>query len=291
VAFIQKKNFYQVIIFNETTFMKIIIACLFVVVCNIHLHAQQAIVPEAKHKFIVIAHRGDHVNVPENTLAAYKNAIKNGVDYVEIDLRTTKDSVLVIMHDATVDGMTNGKGKISDLTYADVRKLKVIDRRKDSMKTYAVPRFEEVLQTCGNKINIYLDFKDASVQQSYSLIKKYGIEKQVIVYINSPLQYAEWRRMVPSMPVMLSLPDSVKDGSALKIFLAKYPLELLDGDYSNYTKEMVNTATAAGKVVWPDIQSADENRNWDKALELGFKGLQTDHPKALIEYLQKKGLR
>ena len=116
-------------------------------------------------------------NVPENTIAAYKNAIKNGVDYVEIDLRTTKDSVLVIMHDATVDRMTNGKGKISDLTYAEVRKLKVIDKRKDSTKTYLVPNFEEVLQTCRNKINIYLDFKDASVQQSYNLIKKYGMAK------------------------------------------------------------------------------------------------------------------
>jgi glycerophosphoryl diester phosphodiesterase len=271
--------------------MKKNITCLFLIICNAQIYAQRAMVPKAKHKFIVIAHRGDHVEVPENTLAAYENAIKNGVDYVEIDLRTTKDSALVIIHDATVDRMTNGKGKISNLTYDEVRKLKVIDKRKDSMKIYAVPTFKEVLQTCRNKINIYLDFKDASVQQSFDLIKKYGMEKQVIVYINSPLQYEEWRRLVPSMPVMLSLPDSVKNANALKTFLAKDPLELLDGDYSDYTKEIVNTATVAGKVVWPDIQSQDEDRNWDKALELGFNGLQTDHPKALIEYLEKKGLR
>src|SRR5665213_2047848 len=271
--------------------MKRNIACLFLIICNIQIYAQRAILPEAKHRFIVIAHRGDHVEVPENTLAAYENAIKNGVDYVEIDLRTTKDSILVIMHDATVNRMTNGKGKISDLTYAEMRKLEVIDKRKDSTKTYPVPNFEEVLQTCRNKICIYLDFKDASVQQSYNLIKKYGMEKQVIVYINAPFQYEEWRKLVPSMPVMLSLPDSVKNANALKTFLAKYPLELLDGDYSDYTKEIVKTATAAGKVVWPDIQSPDEYRNWNKALELGFIGLQTDHPKALIEYLKKKGLR
>jgi glycerophosphoryl diester phosphodiesterase len=118
--------------------MKKNITCLFLIICNVQIYAQQAMVPEAKHKFIVIAHRGDHVNVPENTLAAYENAIKNRVDYVEIDLRTTKDSVLVIMHDATVDRMTNGKGKISDLTYAELRKLKIIDKRKDSTKTYLV---------------------------------------------------------------------------------------------------------------------------------------------------------
>jgi glycerophosphoryl diester phosphodiesterase len=271
--------------------MKGNITWLFLIICNIQIYAQRAMVPEAKHKFIVIAHRGDHVEVPENTLAAYEYAIKNGVDFVEIDLRTTKDSMLVIMHDDTVDRMTNGKGKISDLTYAEVRKLKVIDKRKHSMKTYTVPSFEEVLQTCRNKIYIYLDFKDASVKQSYNLIKKYGMEKQVIVYINAPFQYYEWRKLVPSMPVMLSLPDSIKSANELKIFLAKYPLELLDGDYSDYTTNLVKTAAVEGKVVWPDIQSPAEDQNWNKALELGFKGLQTDHPKALIEYLEKKWLR
>ena len=53
-------------------------------------NAQKVSLPLARHKFIVIAHRGDHVLVPENTLAAYENGIKNGVDFVEIDLRTTK---------------------------------------------------------------------------------------------------------------------------------------------------------------------------------------------------------
>lgn len=271
--------------------MKRNIACLFLMIGSVRMNGQTAVLPEPRHKFIVIAHRGDHVEVPENTIAAFENGIKNGVDYVEIDLRTTKDSMLVIMHDATVDRMTNGKGKISDLTYAEVRQLKIIDKRKDSTKTYTVPSFEEVLQTCRNKIYIYLDFKDASVQQSYNMIKKYGMEKQVIVYINSPFQYQEWRRLVPSMPVMLSLPDNIRNADALKTFLAKYPLELLDGDYSDYTEEIVKAAVAAGKTAWPDIQSQNEDRNWDKALELGFKGLQTDHPKALIEYLKKKGLR
>jgi len=270
--------------------MKKIFALLILFACTSGISAQKAALPESKHKFIVIAHRGDHVEVPENTISAYENGINHEVDYVEIDLRTTKDSVLVIMHDATVDRMTNGKGKISDLNYADIKKLSIIDR-KDSTKSYSVPTFEEVLKTCKDKIHIYLDFKSANVQQSYDMIKKYGMEKQVIVYINSALQYEEWRKLIPSMPIMLSLPDSVKNADQLKTFMAKYPLELFDGAYSGYTSEMIKVATAAGKAVWPDIQSADEDRNWDRAIELGFKGLQTDHPKALIQYLKKRGLR
>src|ERR1700729_4020868 len=81
--------------------MKNLIALLFLFVSAAKMNAQTAPLPESKHKFIVIAHRGDHVDVPENTIAAFENGIKNDVDYVEIDLRTSKDSVLVIMHDAT----------------------------------------------------------------------------------------------------------------------------------------------------------------------------------------------
>lgn len=256
-------------------------------------HAQHGVpaLPAKKHKFIVVAHRGDHVNVPENTLAAYTSAIKNGVDFVEIDLRTTKDSALVIMHDATVDRMTNGKGKVSDLTLAEIKQLKVWDKAKADTTTYAVPTFEEVLKACKHKIHIYLDFKNASVQQSYNMIKQYGMEREVIVYINAPNQYTDWKRIAPNMPLMVSLPGTIKTVDALNSFIAKTQVALLDGDYSDYNKDVLDAAAAAGIAAWPDIQSPNEQLNWDAAISLGFKGLQTDHPAALIEYLKKKGLR
>ncbi len=283
------KLWFQLI--DRTTNMKKIIATAFVFLFATRMDAQNVTIPESKHHFIVIAHRGDHVDVPENTIASFEQGIKHGVDYVEIDLRTTKDSVLVIMHDATVDRMTNGRGSLSDLTLKEIKELQVIDKKKDSRKEYQIPTFEEVLKTCRNRIHIYLDFKNASVEQCYKMIKQYGMEHQVIVYINSPFQYQEWRRLVPSMPVMLSLPGDVKNEDELKAFLDKYPLELLDGDYSDYTAGMVTYANKEGKKVWPDIQSPNEAANWGKAVGTGFMGLQTDHPKELIDYLKEKGLR
>jgi glycerophosphoryl diester phosphodiesterase len=272
--------------------MQIILFCIVLLLSCQQAGAQlPAQLPPGKHSFIVIAHRGNHTFVPENTMAAFKEAIKNGVDYVEIDLRTTKDSVLVIMHDATVDRMTNGKGKINELTYAALRQLKITGNTKDSNKVYTVPAFEEVLSACKNRIYIYLDFKDASVEQVYKMIRKYEMENQLIVYINTPIQYTEWKRVAPGVPLMLSLPGNIKTGEEVRNYLEKLPVSLLDGDYSNYTAGMVAAAESAGVQVWPDIQSAGEAINWDKALKTGFKGLQTDHPEALIAYLKKKGLR
>ncbi|RWY52600.1 glycerophosphodiester phosphodiesterase family protein [Mucilaginibacter gilvus] len=247
-------------------------------------------VPAAKHKFIVIAHRGDHVIYPENSLEAYREAIKNEADYIEIDLRTTKDSQLVSMHDGTVNRMANGKGTVSSFTLDELKQLKL--KGKDSTQTYRIPTFAEILKLAKNKINIYLDFKAADPTAAYKMIKAYGMEKQVLVYINSQAQFTGWLKEAPKMPLMLSLPDSVKSVSGMQKFLDAYQPDLLDGDYSQYTPALLAYAASMKLPVWPDIQSAGEGpADWDKALQKGLTGLQTDHPAALVKYLKDKGLR
>ena len=126
---------------------------------------------------MVIAHRGNHVKVPENTVASVNEAILCGADYVEVDLRTTKDGRLVISHDASVDRMTNGKGKVRDLPFEAIEKLKV---GADSNAAYRIPAFEDVLHACKGRINIYLDFKDADPAAAYRQIKAAHMEKQVV---------------------------------------------------------------------------------------------------------------
>ncbi|TFF38570.1 glycerophosphodiester phosphodiesterase family protein [Mucilaginibacter psychrotolerans] len=247
-------------------------------------------VPQSKHNFIVIAHRGDHVIYPENTLEAYREAIKNEADYIEIDLRTTKDSQLVSMHDATVNRMTNGKGAVNSFTLAELQQLKL--KGGDSVNTYHVPTFVEILKLAKNKINIYLDFKAADPAVAYQMIQQYHMEKQVLVYINSAKQLTGWRKVAPKMPLMLSLPDSVTTVDGMKTFIDKYRPDLLDGDYGQYNPDMLAFAATRDIPVWPDIQSATEGTaDWSKAVKTGFKGLQTDHPAALAAFLKQQKLR
>lgn len=256
------------------------------------LEAQPAPLPAGSHQTVVIAHRGDHTQAPENTLLAYTNAIRNGVDYVEIDLRTTKDGQLVIMHDATINRMTNGTGTVQEHTLAALRTLVVADKNHPEWPTATVPTFAEVLQTCRKKTRIYLDFKAADVGQTLAELKLYQMEKSVIVYINAPEQFKDWRALAPEIPLMVSLPDSIKTPEALSRFLETYGPDILDGDHSDYTAAMVAAAKAKGVAVWPDIQSAGEGpQDWGPALQKGFSGLQTDHPKLLVQYLKKNGKR
>lgn len=249
-------------------------------------------VPKARHKYIVVAHRGDHTVYPENTLEGYASTIKDGADYIEIDLRTTSDGQLVSMHDASVNRMTESKGLIKDLTLQQVEELKVRVKSKPDTATYRIPLFEQILKLCRDKIYIYIDFKEADATATLNLLKKYHMEKHVLVYINKASQITDWRKTDPTMPLMLSMPDSVKDAGAMKKFIDAYHPDVLDGNYNTYTTSMLEFAASLNLPVWPDAQGPLEGPQvWDKAVALGLKGLQTDNPPVLIKYLEGKGLR
>ncbi|MGG9961827.1 glycerophosphodiester phosphodiesterase family protein [Ferruginibacter sp. SUN106] len=254
--------------------------------------AQNITLPVCKNRFIVIAHRGDHTNAAENTLTAYQNAIDAGADFVEIDLRTTKDSQLVIMHNSTINYMTEAKGNVSDYMFDSLRKIPVHDPQHPEWGKYTIPTFKEVLQLCKGKINIYLDFKNASVKSAYHEIVNAGMERNVIVYINEVHQFAEWRNIAPAMPLMISLPSQIKTKHEMYALLDSLQIDILDGNFDEYNIATVLAAKEKNIPIWADIQSKDENaERWDRALVLGLAGLQTDHPAALIGYLKLKGMR
>ena len=123
-------------------------------------------------KVHVIAHRGAHKTVPENSLASLEKAIELGVDYVEIDVRRTKDGALVIMHDAGVNRMTNGKGKIEDLTLEEIRKLDIVRGKTQAVTGQKIPTFEEILQRAKGHMKIYVDHKKAPPAEVLALIEK-----------------------------------------------------------------------------------------------------------------------
>lgn len=264
-----------------------------VLICTIqNIYGQQAAIPKSSNALVVIAHRGNHINAPENTIAAYSNAISAGADYVEIDLRTSKDSQLVIMHDASVNRMTNGAGKVNGLTWAELQQLKVSDKNHPEWAAQTIPLFSEVLQLCKGKINIYLDFKDADVKATYDALAAAGMQHSVIVYINAAHQFKEWKTIAPQIPVMVSLPDTIKSAAQLSSFLNQYDISILDGSFNEYSLEMIKAATDKNIPVWPDIQSVNEGPEiWERAIGMGFTGLQTDHPEALILFLKNKKLR
>jgi glycerophosphoryl diester phosphodiesterase len=114
----------------------------------------------------VIAHRGGRAGTPENTLSAVRHAIEVGVDGLEFDIQRTRDGVLVVMHDETVDRTTNGTGRVVDLTLAQLRAL-------DAGRGEKVPTLDEVLDLARSaSIRLFPEIKSAHLYP--------GIEAEVL---------------------------------------------------------------------------------------------------------------
>jgi glycerophosphoryl diester phosphodiesterase len=245
--------------------------------------------PALKHPVAVIGHRGGRALAPENTLAAFRNAIRLGVDYVEIDVRATRDGHLVIMHDQTVDRTTNGTGAVRDLDFATIRSLDAGSKFDPKYAGEKVPTLDEVLELCRGKINIYLDHKEAPTDQVLAAVKKHHMEKHVVVY-NGPDGCREWKQLDSNIPVMPSLPNPYRREGGIAEFEKTLPAEVLDGNQVEWTKELVDEAHAAGVKVYVDALGPNDNPDgFRKALAMGVDGIQTDHPDQLIQTLKESG--
>lgn len=132
---------------------------------------------------IVAAHRGIPSLAPENTMAGYRLAYEMGADLIETDLQITKDGQLVVMHDSTVDRTTNGTGKVSDLTFEEVRQLDAGITFSPEFAGEKVPSFREFLQEFkGKDVILLVEMKAAGIaDQVMKEIEEEGMSDQVVV--------------------------------------------------------------------------------------------------------------
>ncbi|MGV3508227.1 MAG: glycerophosphodiester phosphodiesterase family protein [Sphingobacteriaceae bacterium] len=130
---------------------------------------------------LVFAHRGGaSKGYPENCIATFEHTLKTITPYFEIDPRLTKDSVIVVLHDATLDRTTTGTGKLSDYTWEEVKKLKLKDP-EGNVTSYGVPTLEEVLKWGKGKALLMLDRKDVPLPMLADKIKQLKAESHVMV--------------------------------------------------------------------------------------------------------------
>lgn len=122
---------------------------------------QKIQVSQQKRKVSLVAHRGAASAAPENTLAAIRKALDSPADYVEIDLHQTIDGELVLMHDASVNRTTNGKGAIADLTLAQIKDLDAGFWFDSTFQNERVPTLEEVLKLVKGKKKLLIEIKKA----------------------------------------------------------------------------------------------------------------------------------
>jgi glycerophosphoryl diester phosphodiesterase len=240
-------------------------------------------------KIVVIAHRGAHREAPENTLASLEQAIEIGCDFVELDVRRTKDGALVIMHDSSVNRMTNGKGRIADLTLAEIRKFEVKSRHGAKWAGLKVPTFDEMLERAKGHMKIYVDHKQAPPAEVLAAINRHGMRHDVVVYNGDVKTLREYKRLAPDVWIMPGHPKSI---AAIEALAHDLKPETLDGSIDEWTQPQVEAAHRNGVQVWVDNRSQLDNEPGIKqAVELGVDAIQTDDPATVLRALKAMGLR
>lgn len=162
--------------------------------------------PEQLHEFfryqkdapiIISGHRGGMVKgFPENSIATFENTLHFTPAFYEIDPRLTKDSVIVLMHDATLDRTTTGTGKLAKYNWHEVKRLKLKDKH-GNVTPYGVPTLEEVIEWARGKTILNLDIKDVPLEMTADLIKELKAEAFVMFTVHSPEQMLFYLEQIP----------------------------------------------------------------------------------------------
>lgn len=255
----------------------------------------------------IVAHRGDWRNHPENSIPAFKSCIDMGIDMIEIDVQRTKDGKLILMHDRTVDRCTNGKGKIEDMTYDEIQKLRLRPQHNASATRNHIPTLEEVLVLCKGKILINIDKGYDYFQQVYELLEKTGTTDQVIIKSGYSLDKVKKENgsvldKVIYMPIV-NLNDKNAERS-LDEFISIHPvaIECCIGKFDANVNRLLQKIHDAGIKIWINsiwaslcdghdddraVELGEPDQSWGWILERGGSVIQTDRPQPLLQYLKK----
>ncbi len=265
--------------------------------------------PKAK-RVLVVSHRGDWRNAPENSIPAMLNCVKMGVDMVELDLHKTKDGHLVLMHDKKVDRTTNGKGEVKNLTLAEIKSLR-LRNGMGRVTTVQVPTMEEVFAALKGKVLINVDKGYDYFDEVYATAQRLGMLDQIVIKCGGRLEKIQKEKgdVISKsifMPIVKLDVDSAEQ--VLDEFLAIHPvaIECCFKQVTPNVERLLKKVDAAGvkvwlNALWPSLNGGhDDDRaaidgdtegSWGWLLQRHAQFIQTDRPALLIQYLKKHGRR
>lgn len=154
----------------------------------------------------IVCHKGANEYAPENTYAAAQLCLDWGVDYVEVDVRTSQDGVFYLLHDETLERTTNGQGLLADLPAAELDRLDAGSWFHPRFADQQVPRLADFLRWIKGKAKVYLDVKAADPQALITLIADVGMDNEVFFWSDSD----EWALALHTLAPHLALKINVQ---------------------------------------------------------------------------------
>ncbi len=230
----------------------------------------------------IFAHRGSSLYAPENTLAAFKTAITQHADGIELDVKLTVDGQVVVMHDDTVDRTTNGTGRIKSLTLKDIKGLETNSNLPPFFKSEKIPTLDEVFETVGRRTFINLELTNYATptddlpDKVAVLVKKFNLDTNILFSSFNMVALIKARNLLPKTPLgLLTFPGC----AAMTIYsrIIKFgPLFALHPFYKDITPNLIQMAHASKCRI--HTWTVNEPDIMQKLFSAGVDGIFTDDP-------------
>ena len=242
-----------------------------------------------ERKLIVrCAHRGASAEYPENTLLAFRRALEQGVDALELDIHRTADNELVVLHDSTLERTTNGTGQIRDHTFHEIRQL-------DAGRGEKIPTLKEVIELARTaQVRLCVEIKGATeieglaiAEAAVQTLEEADILGKSILTSFSPQALLRVKGIQPEASTMLD--PSPQDGSLTPRQICVQALRAgancLSYDFHILTQEIATECQLTGLALW--AWAPDEPADIQKVLKFGAQGIVTNMPAVLNKVLNE----
>ncbi len=240
---------------------------------------------------VVFAHRGARKYAPENTLPSFELAIAQGTDAIELDARLTADGQIVVFHDRMLDRTTNGTGRITEKSLAELRALDAGSPLSGKYRGTKIPLLEEVFEAVGKKTITNLEFKnhgplgDLLVERVCELVAKCGMQDRILFSSFDARNLRKARELMPRVPRgLLAYPHLAgvwarSFGFSFGEYAALHPSV---GDVDSHAVQRVHRLGRRIHV-WTVNQPVDmiHLKNW------GADGIITDDPALALQVLAR----
>ncbi len=274
-------------------------------------------------QYVVVAcHRGDWRNFPENSISAIESIIRSGADIMELDLKMTKDSVLVLSHDHDVLRCTNfttvyksepeKSPKVKDLTYAEIQKLSLKRAHGVAIDTVKMPTLRQALLCCKDRICVNVDQGYEYYDQVLAITEELGVTDQILIKGKKPIEVvaaheAKYARNMMYMPIVdIQKPSGIK---LLNSYLEQGVVPLAyevcwqsnDGTFEVACEKILKQGSKVWvNTIWASLCGGDGNDDdaafvaknpgdvYQQYLDNGVSMIQTDRPELLINWLKSK---
>lgn len=234
----------------------------------------------------IVCHKGANAVAPENTYIAAQRCIDWGMDYVEIDVRTSQDGILYLLHDPTLERTTNGKGYLHEKVSTDLEQLDAGSWFHPSFADQRLPRLEPFLRWIKGKAKIFFDVKAADPQQLIDLVYATDFAEECFFWSGSNVSMRRFRELAPTLALKLNV-QTVAD--VLRVH-EEFRADIVEVGLDHVNQPLIDACRERDIKVMIYHQQADVDA-FHQIVDWGVDFVNLNHGDLFAQVLRERGLR